>query len=157
MVRLPGRTPPPTDPVGVVLASTGVEFTEEAIRAAADASREAGNAAVAVVSIARMHGYALGMPNPGLLPTRKEKAAQEDIVSAAIRRLQGWGVAADGQVVITRNPAKSVAAVAVRRHAGQVVIQLHGAGRLRRLLEGDPVGSLRRRLRGRCEIQSWPG
>ena len=110
---------------------------------------------MAVVSIARMHGYAMGMPNPGLLPTRKEKGAQEDIVAAAIRRLQGWGVAADGQVVITRNPARSVAAVAVRRAAGQVVIQVPSATRLRRLVEGDPVRSLRRRLRGRCDIQSW--
>jgi len=102
-----------------------------------------------------MHGYAMGMPNPGLLPTRKEKGAQEDIVAAAIRRLQGWGVAADGQVVITRNPAKSVAAVAVRRAAGHVVLQAPASSRWRRVVEGDPVRSLRRRLRGRCELQSW--
>ncbi len=140
----------------MVLASTGAEFTDEAIRAAADASREADNAAVAVVSIARMHGYALGMPNPGLLPTRKEKAAQEDIVSAAIRRLQGWGVTADGQVVITRNPAKSVAAVARRRAASSVVLQVAVTSRARLLLEGDPVRALRRRLRGRCEVHAWP-
>jgi nucleotide-binding universal stress UspA family protein len=149
-----GRDRVPDGMVAVVLASTGVPFGEDAIRAAAE---RAAGAAVAVVSIARLHGYAFGMPNPGLMPTRKEKQQQVDLVEQATRRLEGWAVACDGQVVISRNPAKAIARVAARRGAGLVVLQAAAGGGLRRLAEGDPARRLRRRLRGRCEVSTWYG
>ena len=149
-----GRDRVPDGPVAVVLASTGTPFGEDAIRAAAE---RAVGAVVAVVSIARLHGYAFGMPNPGLMPTRKEKQQQVDLVDAATRRLQDWAVECDGQVVISRNPAKAIARVAARRGAGLVVLQAPGGSGLRRMVEGDPARGVRRRLRGRCEVQAWYG
>jgi nucleotide-binding universal stress UspA family protein len=131
-----------------------VPFGEDALRAAAE---RAEGAPVAVVSISRLHGYALGMPNPGLMPTRKEKQQQVDLVDAATRRLKGWAVECDGQVVISRNPAKAIARVAARRGAELVVLQAPAGSGLRRLVEGDPARGLRRRLRGRCEIRAWYG
>lgn len=130
-----------------MLASTGVAFSDNAIRAAAEGARITGNYPVAVVSVARLHGYALGLPNPGLLPTRAEKQEQERIVEAAIHRLQRWAVPADGQVVITRNPGKSIARIARRRSAQTVIVQQARTSRLRRVVEGDVGSSLRRRVR----------
>jgi nucleotide-binding universal stress UspA family protein len=129
-------------------------FGEDALRAAAE---RADGAPVAVVSIARLHGYALGMPNPGLMPTRKEKQAQLDLVQAATRRLKGWAVECDGHVVVSRNPAKSIARIAARRGAGLVVLQAPAGSGIRRLVEGDPARALRRRLRARCEVRAWYG
>ena len=137
-----------------MLASTGLPFGEDALRAAAEA---ADGSTVAVVSIARLHGYALGLPNPGLMPTRKEKQDQVDLVESATRRLKGWAIECDGHVVVSRNPAKSIARIAARREASLVVLQTPGGSGLRRLVEGDPARGLRRRLRGRCEVRAWSG
>jgi hypothetical protein len=146
------RQPPPADPVAVVLASVGLPFSQQALRAAAQA---ADGGRVAVVSIARLHGFALGMPNPGLLPTAQERAAATQVVSDAARQLDGWGVPNDCQVVITRNPAGSIARVARRRQARLVALQAGRLPRWRALVEGDPVRALRRRTRGRCVVTSW--
>jgi nucleotide-binding universal stress UspA family protein len=48
------------------------------------------------------------MPNPGLLPTKKEWAEQRDIVERAILRLKRKGIEADGHVVGTRNATKQI-------------------------------------------------
>src|SRR5882757_4973877 len=96
--RLPGRRlrgdPKPTAPVGVVLATEGCALSPAAVEQAA---RLAGGAPVAVVSIARIHGSALGLPNPGLLPSRKEREEQRDIVAGAIEALEHLGVRSDGE------------------------------------------------------------
>ena len=48
------------------------------------------------------------MPNPGLLPTKKEWTEQREIVAKAIKRLKRKGLQADGHVVGTRNAAKRI-------------------------------------------------
>lgn len=137
--------PQPTDPVAVVLATPGHPVSAASIDAAA---RLAGDGAVAVVSIARVHGSAFGLPNPGLLPSRREREEQRSIVSAAIDALGRRGCHADGQVVVTRNAGRAFANVARVRGARHVVLDAPRGGRLRRLVEGDPARVIRRRLRG---------
>ncbi|HWN33387.1 MAG TPA: universal stress protein [Pseudonocardia sp.] len=147
--RLPGRRlrgdPKPTAPVGVVLATEGCALSPAAVEQAA---RLAGGAPVAVVSIARIHGSALGLPNPGLLPSRKEREEQRDIVAGAIEALEHLGVRSDGEVVVTRNAGRAFARVATLRGASHVVLETRALGRIRRLLEGDPASTVRRRLPG---------
>jgi hypothetical protein len=147
--RIPGRRlrgdPKPTAPVGVVLATEGCPLSPAAV---AEAARLAGDTTVAVVSIARIHGSALGLPNPGLLPSRREREEQRDIVGGAIEALERLGVRADGEVVVTRNAGRAFARVASLRGAGHVVLETRALGRVRRLLEGDPAGPVRRRLPG---------
>lgn len=119
-------------------------FTQEELRHCAAL---AGAAPVAVLSVARLHGSAFGLPNPGLMPTKKDREEQRDIVAAAVRSLKRGGRQVDGQVVITRNPAKTIAAAARRRGVQHVVLAAPVQSRLRRVLEGDPVAGVRRRLR----------
>lgn len=128
----------------MLLASTGVPFTPEDVRRCAAL---AGTGPVAVLSIARMHGSAFGLPNPGLMPTKKDQDQQREIVAAAVRSLERGGRRVDGQVVISRNPAKTIARAARRRGVQHVVVAAPAQGRVRRLLEGDPVASVARRLR----------
>lgn len=138
----------PTAPVTVVLASTGQAISEDAVARAAALS---GGATAAVVTIAKIHGSAFGLPNPGLLPSRREKDEQRTIVAAAIEQLGDRDVEADGQIIVTRNAGRAISRVARDRGASYVVLQ-PPHGRLRLLIEGDPVRVLRRRLRDHATL-----
>jgi hypothetical protein len=151
-LRLLGRRrgdPAPTEPVTVVLASTGRPISDAAVDRAV-ALTDATPAAV--VTVARVHGSAFGLPNPGLMPSAREREEQRTIVSTAIDRLGRHHVTADGQVIVTRNGARAIARVARARGARFVVLDAPAQGRVRRWLEGDPGRTLRRALRERAEV-----
>jgi nucleotide-binding universal stress UspA family protein len=133
----------------VLLASTGVPFTDEDIQRCASL---AGHSPVTVLSVARLHGSAFGLPNPGLMPTRRDREEQRAIVATAVRALERGDRRVDGQVVITRNPAKTIARAARRLQVEHVVLAAPPQGRLRRLVEGDPVAGVRRRLRSAATV-----
>ncbi len=141
--RRRGLAAQPTASANVLLATTDGSFSAEAIRLAAQI---AGETSVAVVVVNRIHGYALGIPNPGLLPTRKEQEIAKKAVTEAVRALRRHGVAADGQVAATRTAAKTIARIALVRSARHIVMDGSSGSRLRRLIEGDPAAGLRRRL-----------
>lgn len=139
-----GLAAQPTTSANVLLATTEGSFSAEAIGLAAQV---AGETSVAVVVITRIHGYALGIPNPGLLPTRREQDKAKTAVTEAVRALRRQGVVADGQVAATRTAAKTISRIAQVRSARHVVMdKSDGGSRLRRLLEGDPAAGVRRRL-----------
>jgi hypothetical protein len=137
--------PPRTSQATILLASSGEPFSPAAITRAAEL---ASSGTVAVISIARLHGYAFGLPNPGLLPTKQEKDRQFAQVKAAISTLEKRGRVADGQVAVSRAPAKVFARAAKARGVSTVVIDRQTGGRARRLVEGDIAIGIRRRLRG---------
>jgi nucleotide-binding universal stress UspA family protein len=91
----------------ILLASEGRPFTDAAIARVIDLARPNG-ASVRVFSIARVHGVAFGLPNPGLLPTKKEWEEQRRIVGRAVKRLERKGIDADGHVVGTRTSTKRI-------------------------------------------------
>jgi nucleotide-binding universal stress UspA family protein len=62
-----------------------------------------------VLAIGRVHGASFALPNPGLLPTRKELEDLYAEVDRAIGRLERKGVDARGEVLATRNGAKRIA------------------------------------------------
>jgi hypothetical protein len=145
MVRL-GRTrgdPAPVTPRAVLLVPLGGRASRDALRRARDL---AAGGPVAVLALLKIHGYALGMPNPGLLPTAKERGTQRDVVADAIARLEKLACEVDGQVAMTRHPAKAIASVARTRGVHHVIIEAPVVSRVRRALEGDMVASVRRRL-----------
>jgi nucleotide-binding universal stress UspA family protein len=91
----------------ILLASEGRPFSDAAIARVIELARP-GDASVRVFSIARVHGVAFGMPNPGLLPTRQEWAEQRGIVERAVKRLERKGIEAEGHVVGTRKSTKRI-------------------------------------------------
>ena len=150
MVKARWRPAPPhavLPAAGVLLASTGKPFSEAAI---AEAARLAGGlpgARVRVITIARIHGTSLGLQHPGLMPNKKEKDAAQAIVTKAIKSLQRSGLKADGEVVITRSPAKSFTRAARAAGATHVVLDNPPGGPLTRLDTGATARYLRFRLR----------
>jgi nucleotide-binding universal stress UspA family protein len=117
----------------VLLASEGRRFSPEVIDVAAQMALPVGGI-VRVLTIARLWGTGLGLPHPGLRPNRREMAEHEDNVANAIRRLNAAGVAANGHIITTRKPWKSILNEASRQGSHAVVM---GADPRRPWIVGD--------------------
>src|SRR5690349_13831382 len=126
----------PAHTCAVLLASDGrQDFSPASVALAADL---AGGERVGVVTIAKIYGSSLGLPHPGLLPTRPGLDERRRWVNAAIRAIEGAGGSADGQVAATRRAGKKLAAVARTRRPRVVVIDETPVRKgVRRLVEGD--------------------
>ncbi len=142
--RRKGRfDPQPTERATVLLASYGAPFDKASIREAIALSD---GGPVAVVTIARVYGSAYGLPNPGLLPTRKELEVQNRQVDKATAVIERAGLEAPAQVAVSRKPGKTVAAVARARGVRHVVLSVPPSARWRQVVEGDPVKEVQRKL-----------
>jgi nucleotide-binding universal stress UspA family protein len=91
----------------ILLASEGRQIPEAAVTRVLELARRS-SASVYVLSIARVHGVAFGLPNPGLLPTKREWDEQREMVRKIVKRLQRKGIEADGRVVGTRKSTKVI-------------------------------------------------
>jgi hypothetical protein len=140
----------PTEPAGVLLASSGAPFSGAAIRRACQL---AAGEPVAVLSILKVYGSAFGLPNPGLLPTRREREEQYANVRRAISAVERRGGTADGQITATRSAGRTIAKAARRRNVRYVVMDEGDTSGLRRITEGAVTATVRRRLAGRAELE----
>jgi hypothetical protein len=130
-------------PASVLIASTGEPIPAAAVsRAAALCDGQP----VAVVSLARIYGSALGLPNPGLLPTQRELADQRERVASALAGLERAGVEGWGQVAATRRPGRSIARVARARGVRHVILVTPSQPGWRRFVEGNLVREISRKL-----------
>ncbi len=133
----------PTQRAAVLIATNGYPISPAVIRTAV---REAAGDPVAVVTIARIYGSALGLPNPGLMPTRREMAEQKAIVDKAVKDLERLGVEAWGQIAASRRPAKTMAQVARSRGSSYVLVIRPVQTRWRTMIEGDLAREVARKL-----------
>jgi nucleotide-binding universal stress UspA family protein len=118
------REPPsPDDFAGklILLASEGRPIPQAATKFAGRMAEKAG-AEVHVLSIARIWGTSFGLPNPGLLPNKREMQERHESVAGAIALLKRRKIAASGQVTGTRNAAKRIVAEARHRGADAIVM-----------------------------------
>jgi hypothetical protein len=138
----------------ILLMQGGTPAGEAAVESARAAARGGG---VAVVLPLKVHGYAFGLPNPGLMPTTRERAAAEDAITETVRRLRRQGVGVDGEIVVTRHAAKAVDRVARRRSVQVVVVDQPVVSRLRRVVEGDICRQLTRRLPSSVAVKPVSG
>jgi nucleotide-binding universal stress UspA family protein len=91
----------------ILLATEGRPFTDAAINRVIELADPDG-ASVRVLALARIHGTSFGMPNPGLMPTKKELEERRKTTARAIKRLKKKGIEADGHVVGTRKSTKRI-------------------------------------------------
>jgi nucleotide-binding universal stress UspA family protein len=134
----------------VLLASSGAPFSKAAVRRAREL---AAGEPVAVLSILKIYGSTFGLPNPGLLPTRREREEQFANVSKAINQLERSGCTADGQIAATRSAGRMIAKVARVRQVRVVVMDDSAESGVRRVIEGSVTSTVRRRLAGRANIE----
>lgn len=104
----------------VLLASEGRPFPRSALDAAASLAGKGGQ--VHVFAVVRVWGTSLGLPNPGLLPTKREWDAQRALVTAAVSALRKRGVEADGRVVATRKATKRIVGESERLGCESIVM-----------------------------------
>jgi universal stress protein family protein len=142
--------PAPTERAGVLLASSGAAFSSAAIRRACQL---AAGEPIAVLSILKVYGSSFGLPNPGLMPNRREREEQYAIVKRAISAVERRGGTADGQITATRSAGRTIAKAARRRNVRYVVMDDRDTGGLSRLTEGAVTATVRRRLGGRAELE----
>ena len=140
----------PTAPAAVLLASSGAPFSKAAVRRAREL---AAGGPVAVLSILKIYGSTFGLPNPGLLPTRRERDEQYANVKRAIDQLERSGCTADGQIAATRSAGRMIAKVARARQVRVVVMDDSAESGARRVIEGSVTSTVRRRLAGRADIE----
>jgi universal stress protein family protein len=136
--------PQPTAQAAVLLASSGSPFSRAAIRRAHEL---AAGQPVAVLSILKVYGSSFGLPNPGLMPTRREREEQFAIVQRAIKDLERLGGSVDGQIAATRSAGRMIAKVARVRDVNWVVMDSPNANGMRKIIEGELTGIVRRRLK----------
>jgi Domain of unknown function (DUF929) len=150
---LPSRSQAPpraADRSAVLLASQGLPFSTETVEAALSAAK---GRMIRVLSTAKIYGTALGLQHPGLLPSKREQEAQREIVAAAIKQIEAAGGKAKGEVIATRDPAKTFFRAATRYSVRHVLLEPTGSSRLRTLVEGSPASSLRRRLPPEVDVR----
>lgn len=140
----PATPPLPDPPRRVLLASPGVPFSSEAIGRTIELATPE-HAKITVLSIAKVFGTSLGIPHPGLQPTKAEWDAQRKIVNDAAKILRRKGFELRVRVARTRNPAKLIAkwGRALRMHA--IVLADPERPRWRRFIEGDLAKDIERR------------
>jgi len=108
---------------------------------------------VAVLSILKVYGSTFGLPNPGLLPTKRERDEQLAIVRRAIDDLERRGCTADGQIAATRSAGRTIAKVPRSRQVRYVVMDSHPATGVRKIIEGELANIVRRRLPDQATLE----
>src|SRR5215472_2167429 len=135
--------PQPMAQAAVLLATTGEPFSKAAIQRAYEL---AAGEPVAVLAILKIYGSQFGLPNPGLLPTRREREEQFAVVQRTIAALERRGGTADGQIAATRSAGRTIAKVAGVRKVRYVVMDDREQTGVSRVIQGSVTGTVRRRL-----------
>jgi nucleotide-binding universal stress UspA family protein len=105
----------------VLLASEGRPIPPAAIELAADVARRGGGQ-VHVFAVARVWGSGFGLPNPGLMPSKREWDEQRAVVSDAVAALERRAVKAAGHVLATRKATKRILGEAERLGCDAIVM-----------------------------------
>jgi hypothetical protein len=135
----------------LIAAPLGDPIPPAVVRAAL---KKSNGSPVAVVTIARIYGSSLGLPNPGLMPTRKEMEAQKSQVERALRLIEKGGAEAWGQIAASRKPAKTVAQAAKARGVRDViVVRTPETKKWREMVEGDIVKDIARKLGSEVNVE----
>lgn len=146
--RRPGRQPP--GPAMVVIVSTGETIPASAVSRAVALS---GGKPVGVVSLARIHGSALGSPGAHL-PEPHEMGAHREVVARALASIERAGCMGWGQAGASRSPSRAIARVARERGARHVVVVVPARPRWRRVIAGELIRELGRRVASGTAIEA---
>jgi len=133
----------PTQAAAVLIATNGHRVPPAVVRSA---RAVAAGEPVAVVTIARVYGSGMGLPNPGLMPSRSEMAEQREIVDKAVASLDRSGVTTFGQIAATRHPTKTIVQVAKARGVRYVFVVRPKQGGVRAVIKGDLAKEVARKL-----------
>jgi nucleotide-binding universal stress UspA family protein len=104
----------------ILLATEGRQIPAAAAELAAQLAGKSGD--VHVFTVVRVWGTSLGLPNPGLLPSKREWEAQRANLADVIARLRRCGVKASGNALATRKATKRIVGEAERLGCEAIVM-----------------------------------
>ncbi len=136
----------PGPPSKILMVSTGTPFARTVIERVVELAAHS-NPKVHVLSIAKIWGTSLGLPNPGLYPSKREVEEQKRIVRDAARELKRRGLEAKVRVIASRKAAKTIASWAEHVRCKAIVIGEPALPRWRRMVEGSTAGEVARKTR----------
>ena len=99
-----------------------------------------------MLTILKVYGSQFGLPNPGLLPTRREREDQFALMQRTIAALERRGDTVDGQIATTRSAGQTIAKVARVRNVRYVVMDDRPQTGIGRFAQSSVVATVRRRL-----------
>ena len=135
----------PDPPRRVLLVSPAIPFTPEAIRTTADLATPA-HAKITVLGIAKIYGTSLGLPHPGLQPTKLEWEEARATVHEAADELERRGFEVRIAVSRARNIPKMIASWGRAKHFHAIVVPEADRPAWRRAMEGDIAREIGRRI-----------
>ena len=133
-----------------MLASTGSPIDRSVIDRTVQVVSELGGdrpVQVIVLSVARIWGTSLGLPNPGLYPNKHEWADVRSIAEAAAAELRRRGVDAKTKAVASRHAGKAVARWAEFFKCSAIVVGAPEMKAWDRWLHGDEPRNVGRKTR----------
>jgi hypothetical protein len=134
----------PDPPRRVLLVSPSLSLPPEAIEKAAVLARPE-HAKITVLGIAKIYGTSLGLPHPGLQPTRTEWELNRQIVHDAADELRGRGFDVRVGLSRSRNIPKMIAKWGLAKNFHAIVVPDPPRPRWRVAIEGDIVHEIGRR------------
>lgn len=105
----------------LLLASEGRAIPPAAIEFAVRLAQRGGGQ-VHVFCVVRVWGTGFGLPNPGLMPSKREWDDQRAVVGDAVEALERQGVKAKGHVLATRKATKRILDETDRLGCGAIVM-----------------------------------
>ena len=130
-----------------MLASTGSPIDPSVIDRTAELAAELSTSQpvqVIVISVARIWGAKLGLPNPGLYPHKREWDEQRQIAEEAAEQLRRRGIEAKTKAVASRHAGKAVARWAEFLGCRAIVVGAPEVTTWDRWLRGDEPRSVAR-------------
>lgn len=104
----------------LLIASEGRPISDEVIGLTVDMLQAGGQ--VTVLTVARLWGTSFGLPSPGLRPSKREMDEQKENMFSALERLEKAGIEANGHIVTTRNPCKSIRKQVAQRDCDAIIM-----------------------------------
>ena len=143
----------------VMLASTGSPIDASVIDRTVQVVAELGAdrpVEVIVLSVARIWGTSLGLPNPGLYPNKHEWAEVRALTEEAAAELRNRGVRAKTKAVASRHAGKAVARWAEFYRCSAIVVGAPEMKAWDRWLHGDEPRTVGRRTRIPVRVVQLP-
>ena len=134
----------PDPPRRILLVSPSVPLTSGTLERAVDLARPE-HAKITVLGIAKVFGTSLGLPHPGLQPTRTEWEQQRKIVEDAADELRRQGFDVRIAQSRARNIPKMIARWGRAKSFHAIVVPEAERPPWRRMLEGDIATQIGRR------------
>jgi hypothetical protein len=133
----------PDPPSRILVATPALALGDEVFARVRELA--APDATVLVLAVAKVFGTSLGIPHPGLQPTKREWEDLRAIADGAAARFRAEGFETKVALSRSRNAPKMIARWAEARRIHAIIVPDPERPRVRRMIEGDVAKEIGRK------------